>query len=139
MSPDQGKAYYPLQSSMQDLVAALIRTVKAAKLYASGHELFKQNVDKLHGQILEAVEDRDFLFLGIAKDALFLEGSFYQAKDVTSEAFLIFFTPSASLIFFLKRISLSGNWSPLLNAWQEQSRAKETKWSLRCPGKTSST
>jgi hypothetical protein len=91
MSPEQGKAYYPLPSSMQDLVAALIRTLKAAKLYASGHELFKQNVEKLHGQILEAIEDRDFLFLGIAKDALFLEGSFYQARDVHFRSFLDFF------------------------------------------------
>jgi hypothetical protein len=74
MSPDRGKeAYYPLPSSMQDLVAALVRSIKAGKLYASGHELFKQNVETLHGQILDAMEDRDFLFLGLAKEALFLQ------------------------------------------------------------------
>src|SRR5512136_3494562 len=91
MSPDQGKAYYPLPSSMQELVAALIRTVKAGKLYASGHELFKHNIETLHGQILETMEDREFLFLCVAKDALFLEGGFYQAKDVHFKSFLDFF------------------------------------------------
>ncbi len=107
MSADQGKAYYPLPSSVQDLVAALMRTVKAAKLYASGHELFKQNVETLHGQILEAMEDRDFLFLGVAKEALFMEGSFYQAKDVHFRNFLEFFhSLGLSHILFGKNLSL---------------------------------
>lgn len=107
MSPDQGKAYYPLPSSMQDLVAALMRTVKAGKLYASGHELFKQNVEKLHGQILETIEDRDFLFVGVAKDALFLEGSFYQAKDVHFRSFIDFFhSLGISHLLFEKNLSL---------------------------------
>jgi hypothetical protein len=107
MSPEQGKAYYPLPSSVQDLVAALMRTVKAAKLYASGHELFKQNVGKLHEQILEALVDRAFLFLGIAKDALFLEGSFYQSKDVHFRSFLDFFhSLGISHLLFEKDLSL---------------------------------
>jgi len=106
MSPDQGKAYYPLPSSMQDLVAALMRTVKAGKLYASGHELFKQNVETLYAQILKAIEDRDFLFLGVAKDALFLEGSFYQAKDVHFRSFLDFFhSLGISHLLFEKNLS----------------------------------
>ena len=91
MSAEQSKAYYPLPSSVQDLVAALMRTIKAGKLYASGHDLFKQNVASLHSQVLEAMEEREFLFLGVAKDALFMEGSFYQAKDVHFKSFLDFF------------------------------------------------
>jgi len=107
MSADQGKAYFPLPSSVQDLVTALMRTVKAAKLYASGHELFKQNVETLHGQILQAMEDRDFLFLGVAKEALFMEGSFYQAKDVHFRSFLEFFhSLGLSHILFGKNLSL---------------------------------
>jgi hypothetical protein len=107
MGPDQGKAYYPLPSNMQDLVAALIRTVKAGKLYTSGHELFRQNVEKLNGQVHEAMEGRDFLFLGIAKDALFLEGSFYQSKDVHFRGFLDFFhSLGISHILFEKNLSV---------------------------------
>jgi hypothetical protein len=107
MSPDQGKAYYPLPSSMQELVAALMRAVKAGKLYASGHELFKQNIETLHGEILEATEDRSFLFLGIAKDALFLEGSFYHAKEVHFRSFLDFFhSLGISHLLFEKTLSI---------------------------------
>jgi hypothetical protein len=107
MSPDQSKAYYPLPSSVQDLVAALMRTIKAGKLYASGHELFKQNVGTLHGQVLEAMEEREFLFLGVAKDALFMEGSFYQAKDVHFRSFLEFFhSLGISHILFEKNLSI---------------------------------
>jgi hypothetical protein len=107
MSPDQGKSYYPLPSSVQELVAALMRTVKAGKLYASGHELFKQNAETLHRQILEAIDDRDFLFVGVAKDALFMEGSFYQAKDVHFRGFLDFFhSLGISHLLFEKKLSL---------------------------------
>jgi hypothetical protein len=108
MDPDQGKAaYYPLPSNIQELVAALIRTIKAGKLYASGHDLFKQNVEKLHGQVLDAIGDRDFLFLGVAKDAVFLEGSFYQSKDVHFRSFLDFFhSLGISHILFEKNLSL---------------------------------
>ena len=107
MSPDQGKAYYPLPSSIQDLVAALMRAIKAGKLYATGHELFKQNVEKLQSQILEAIEDRAFLFLGIGKDALFLDGSFCQAKDVHFKNFLDFFhSLGISHLLFEKDLSI---------------------------------
>jgi len=91
MSIDQDKGYLPLPSRIQALMAAFMRTIKAGRLYSSGHDLFKQNAEKLHGQLLEAMEDRDFLFLGIAKDALFLEGSFYQGKDALFRSFVDFF------------------------------------------------
>ena len=91
MSIDQNKVYLPLPSTLQNLMAAFMRTIKAGRLYSSSHELFKQNVEKLHGQIPGAMEDRDFLFLGIAKDALFLEGSFYQGKDALFRSFVDFF------------------------------------------------
>jgi hypothetical protein len=107
MSPDQGKAYYPLPGSVQDLVAALMRALKAAKLYASGHDLFKQNVETLHRQVLETLEERAFIFLGIAKDALFMEGSFYQAKDVHFRSFLDFFhSLGISHLLFEKDLTL---------------------------------
>jgi len=88
-------------------VAALMRSVKAARLYASGHELLKQNVEKLHGQLLDVIEERDFLFIGVAKDALFLEGSFYQAKDVHFRSFLDFFhSLGISHILFEKNLPI---------------------------------
>jgi hypothetical protein len=108
MDPDQGKAaYYPLPSNIQELVTALSRTIKAGKLYAIGHDLFKQNAENLHGQILEAIGDRDFLFLGVAKDAVYLEGSFYQSKDVHFRSFLDFFhSLGISHILFEKNLSI---------------------------------
>jgi len=107
VSPDQGKAYYPLPSNMQELVAAFMRSLKAGRLYSSGHELFKVNVNTLHGQVLEAIEERDFLFLGLAKDALFLDGSFYQAKDVHFTGFLEFFhSLGISHVLFDKNLTI---------------------------------
>lgn len=91
VSPDDSKAYYPLPSNMQELVAAFMRTLKAGRLYSSGHELFKQNAATLYDQLIEVMEERDFLFLGLAKDALFLEGSFHKAKDVHFGSFIDFF------------------------------------------------
>jgi len=91
MSIEQDKEYLPLPNTIQDLLAAFMRAIKAGKLYSSGHDLFKQNIEKLHSQILENMEDRDFLFLGIAKDALFLEGNFYQGKEALFRGFVDFF------------------------------------------------
>ena len=84
-----------------------MRTIKAGRLYSSGHDLFKQNVGTLHGKVLEAMEEREFLFLGIAKDALFLEGSFYQGKDALFKSFVDFFhSLGISHILFEKNLPI---------------------------------
>lgn len=107
MSPDESKGYYPLPSDMQEFVAAFMRTLKAGRLYSSGHELFKQKAATLHHQLTEALEERDFLFLGLAKDSLFLEGSFYKAKDVHFGSFIDFFhSLGISHVLFEKNITI---------------------------------
>ena len=91
MSVEQDKEYLPIPSTIQNLVAAFMRTIKTGRLYSSGHDLFKREAEKLHAQILETMGDRHFLFLGVAKDALFLEGNFYQGKDALFRSFVDFF------------------------------------------------
>lgn len=103
MSIEQDKEYLPLPSTIQDLLAGFMRTIKAGRLYSSGHDLFKENAEKLHDQILQAMEGRDFLFLGIAKDSLFLEGNFHQGRDALFRGFVDFFHALGISHLLLKR------------------------------------
>lgn len=91
MERNNKEEYLPLPGTIQDLITAFMRAVKAGRLYSSGHDLFRQNSEKLHGQILQTMEDRHFVFLGIAKDALFLEGNFYQGRETSFRSFIDFF------------------------------------------------
>ena len=79
-----------LPFGMIDFIGALMRAINTARLYASGHDLFKKHILHLHTKLQESAEDRNFLFLGCAKNALFIEGAFYQSKDVTLDNFLKF-------------------------------------------------
>lgn len=81
----------PLPSVAADFIVAFMRTLNTARLYASGHALFKKHTRQLYTKLHDATADRDFLFLGCAKDAFFLEGTFYQATDVNLQKFLEFF------------------------------------------------
>ena len=81
-----------LPKSIIDFIVAFMRTLNTARLYdASGHDLFKKHTQQLYTKLREATADRDFLFLGCAKDTFFLEGNFYQATDVNLRKFLKFF------------------------------------------------
>ncbi len=68
-----------------------MRAINTARLYASGHDLLKKQTAQLYTKLKDAIADKDFLFLGCAKDTLFLEGVFYQAKDTHLQKFLQFF------------------------------------------------
>jgi len=104
---EQGKTYDPLPSSMQDFTAAFMRTVKAGKLYGSGHDVFKENIERLHTQVLTSMENRGSLFLGVAKDALFMEGSFYRSKEIHFKSFLEFFHfLGISHLFFTRNLPI---------------------------------
>jgi hypothetical protein len=72
-------------------MGALMRALNTARLYASGHELFKKNIQALHEKFLKIMGERAFLFIGCARDAVFLEGNFFQAKDAHLQNFLKFF------------------------------------------------
>ena len=67
------------------------RALTTARLYAAGHALFKKNVEKLRSAFTEALKGRDFLFLGFAKDSLFFEGNFHEAKDGNTKSLIEFF------------------------------------------------
>jgi hypothetical protein len=74
-----------------DFMSAFMRSLNTARLYASGHELFKKNIQILHDKLTKVLGEREFLFIGCARDAVFLEGNFHQAKDVHLQNFLKFF------------------------------------------------
>ena len=71
----------PLPESVLNFINGFIRAINTARLYATDHNLFAQNIQQLLPLIHDAISGRDFLFLGCAKDALFFEGDFYQSKD----------------------------------------------------------
>lgn len=77
-----------LPKDIVDFVTAFMRALNTARLYATDHELFKKNIQELHTTLMNALADRDSLFLGCAKNALFLEGSFYEAQDTHFQNFL---------------------------------------------------
>lgn len=81
----------PLPSRIIDFVVVFMRALNTARLYARGHDIFKKHIQQLYTKLHEAMADRDFLFLGCASDTLFLEGTFYQARDVHLQKFLKFF------------------------------------------------
>ncbi len=74
-----------------DFVASLMRALNTARLYATDHELFKKNIEEAHTALESALANSGSLFLGCAKDTLFLEGTFYQAEDTHFQKFLEFF------------------------------------------------
>jgi hypothetical protein len=74
-----------------DFIAALVRALNTARLYATDHELFKKNIEEAHTALGKALANSGSLFLGCAKDTLFLDGTFYQAEDTHFQKFLEFF------------------------------------------------
>lgn len=91
MAPDNSPEVKALHQPMLDFIAAFMRSLNNARLYASGHELVKKNVQDLYEKFEIAIGDRNFLFIGCAKDNLFLEGDFYTARDSHFKTFLTYF------------------------------------------------
>lgn len=71
----------PLPEDILVFVNAFMRAINTARLYATDHNLFIENIQQLLPLLEAAISDREFLFLGCAKDAVFFEGDFYQSKD----------------------------------------------------------
>jgi hypothetical protein len=94
-------------SPILEFVTAFMRSLNAARLYATSHELYKRNIQQLFKKFREALQDRQSLFLGCAKDALFFEGNFYQARDTHLNSFLnSFHSLGISHLIMEKDISL---------------------------------
>ncbi len=91
MNPNKPSERETPPKAILDFIAAFMRTLNTARLYATGHELFKKNSQEVHTALNAALADRGSLFLGCAKDALFLEGTFYQAEDAHFQKFLDFY------------------------------------------------
>ena len=90
MNPDKPSERETPPKAILDFIAAFMRTLNTARLYATSHELFKKNSQEVHAALNAALADRGALFMGCAKDALFLEGTFYQAEDAHFQKFLDF-------------------------------------------------
>ena len=91
MATDKPQEYEPPPKVILDFVTAMMRALNTARLYATDHELFKKNIEEVHTALRSALADGGSLFLGCAKDTLFLEGTFYQAEDTHFQKFLEFF------------------------------------------------
>ncbi|MGD9073747.1 MAG: HEAT repeat domain-containing protein [Desulfobacteraceae bacterium] len=91
MATDKTPEHEAPPKSILDFVGALMRALNTARLYATEHELFKKNIGEVHTALGNALADSGSLFLGCAKDTLFLEGTFYQAEDTHFQKFLEFF------------------------------------------------
>jgi hypothetical protein len=91
MTPQKTIHSLPLPQSMQDFIIAFMLAIKAGRLYSSGHTLFKQSVKRLQDQLQVAREDRDFFFVGFARDSLLLSDEFFQVDDVRGRDFLNLF------------------------------------------------
>jgi hypothetical protein len=102
--PSQQK---PLPGGILDFIAAFMRSLNTARLYASGHDLFKKNIQDLYARLEGPLAERDFLFLGCARDAFFLEGEFFQAKDAHLKNFLkVFHSLGISHVLIDKKVNL---------------------------------
>lgn len=80
-----------LPTAVNDFILALIRAINTGRLYAAGHELFAKHVQQLNARLRKGMTDRDSLFIGLARDTIFFQGSFYKLNDPNVKKFLAFF------------------------------------------------
>jgi hypothetical protein len=91
MNPQNSTHAPSLPTYMQNFIIAFMQANKAGRLYSSGHTLFKQSVKRLQDQFEKAREDREFLFVGFARDSLLLSDDFFQVNDSRGRDFLNLF------------------------------------------------
>lgn len=81
----------PVPGSVGEFTTAFMRAINTARLYSSGHEILNKHIAELHEKFKGTLGDLDFLFLGCARDVLYLEGAFYKPKEPHIQKFLTFF------------------------------------------------
>jgi hypothetical protein len=91
MTPQDTLHSPPLPLPIKDFITYFMQAIKGGRLYSSRHTLFKQSVTRLRDKLQEAVEDRDFFFVGFTADSLLLENDFFPAGDVHGRDFLNLF------------------------------------------------
>ncbi|HYA03270.1 MAG TPA: HEAT repeat domain-containing protein [Syntrophobacteria bacterium] len=93
-------------AAVSSAVVAIMRAITVARLYTVSHALFQETTRKLHSALREAIAAQDFLFLGLAKEALFLNGVFYRPKEAHLQKFLrLFYLLGISYLLFDREIS----------------------------------
>ena len=80
-----------LPSTLVEFFIIFHRCLTTARLYASGHALLKKSIEKFGVAFIKVLDGRQYLFLGFAKDSLFFEGNFYEAKDGNTKSLMEFF------------------------------------------------
>jgi hypothetical protein len=91
MPTDMPSEQKPVPESLGEFTIAFMRAINTTRLYSSGHEILNKHISQLHRKFKGALGNLDFLFLGCAKDVLYLEGTFYKAKEPHIQKFLTFF------------------------------------------------
>jgi hypothetical protein len=95
-----------LPADLDSAIIAMMRAITVARLYTASHTLFQQTARKLHDALREALAGQNFLFLGLAKEALFLNGNFYRPKEAYLQKFLrLFYLLGISYLLFDKEMS----------------------------------
>jgi hypothetical protein len=133
ISTENSPRQKPLPSTILEFITAFMRSLNASRLYATSHELYKRNIQQLFKKLAEALQERQSLFLGCAKDALFFDGNFYQAQDTRLNSFLnSFHSLGISHLIMEKDLSLDelGSFVALL-AGTHQNQENELAYALR--------
>jgi hypothetical protein len=91
MATEETAEKTPFPTNIRDFIIAFMRAINTARLYSSDHALFKEQSQHLYEKFTDAVADRNFLFLGFARDSLFLDGTFHEPKEPQVVKFLQFF------------------------------------------------
>jgi hypothetical protein len=81
----------PVPGSVGEFTIAFMRAINSARLYSSGHDILNKHIADLQQKFKGALGNLDFLFLGCARDVLYLEGAFYKPKEPHIQKFLTFF------------------------------------------------
>jgi hypothetical protein len=132
MSVSNPKQANLIPGPITDFIVAFVRITYALRLYSSGHHHLQKNVNELLTKFKVALENRDLLFVGCAKDTLFFEGTFYQAADIHLERFLrLFHSLRISHVILDKEINAEEFESFIgLLAGAEQGRGEEVSSAL---------
>jgi len=85
------RARGPIHPAVNDFMLAFMRAVNTGRLYAQGHELFAKHLQQLNAKTQKAMTDRFSLFIGLARDSIFFEGSFHRIDEPNIRKFLAFF------------------------------------------------
>ncbi|MBW1996339.1 MAG: hypothetical protein JRJ29_00100 [Deltaproteobacteria bacterium] len=77
--------------TVSDFILAFMRAINTGRLYAQGHELLAKHLHQLNVKTQKAMADKPSLFIGLARDSIYFEGSFHRINEPNIQKFLAFF------------------------------------------------